>query len=226
MINRIRWGIPKRKQAWTEDPSTRGLSLLNMIISTVQRVFRQRGDSADVSMKSWSKVACLCINVNQRWSIISLPTKMSPWGDAILLQAQYSCVGLCTPRSKAVINTMAVWLHGMSDPWNIREWTVTLAWGFVAQSPLGLSMLTTRSSVSVAPLPPDGCWFINIWNDTRIARSYQSSEVKPWVTIIYTNVFQCQIKNNGSNVLRKVKTKLFWKNIVSCYYENAKTLQE
>lgn len=28
--------------------------------------------------------------------------------------------GLWTPRSeKAVINIMAVWLHGMSDPWNI-----------------------------------------------------------------------------------------------------------
>lgn len=130
-------------------------------------------DSADVSMKSWSKVACLCINVNQKWSIISLPTErvheetQSSFKRPVTPQC--SCMyGFTNPTqqgSNKYNGSLIAW-HEWSLEYQ-REWTVTLASCFIGQSPLGLSMLTTRSSVSVAPLLPEGCWFINIWNNTN-----------------------------------------------------------
>lgn len=151
MINQIRWGVPKRKKDSTEDTSTvvprTGLNLYwkwTWSCSTVRhqslsaKRWTPSSDSADVSMKYWRGVACRCINVNQKWSVISLPTKMSPWGDAILLQTScYTSV------------LLYVWVyepHGTQQGSNKyngsliawHEWSLEYQW---VNSHTGLSLL-------------------------------------------------------------------------------------
>lgn len=108
------------------------------------------------------------MRVNKKTSIITPPTKTSPWGDVIILQSSLShlIIDACPTQregSNKYNGSLIAW-----HEWSLEyqcEWTVTPAACFTGQSPLGLSRFTTRSSVRVALLLPVGCWFINIWKN-------------------------------------------------------------
>lgn len=123
-------------------------------------------------MKSWSKFACLCIHVNQNdLSSHYLPKWVHEETQSSFkcpITPQYSCMyGFMNPTQQEGSNKYNGSLIAWHE-WSLEyqcERTVTLASCFIGQSPLGLSKLTTRSSVRVVLLLPVGCWFINIWKN-------------------------------------------------------------
>lgn len=104
------------------------LKINNHILLSNIRVFWQKGEhpAAIVQMSPWNPEVnmrvCVCMwtKTNHTTSENESMRRNHP-SNVPLHHNIPVCMGIWTPRKKAVINIMAVWLHGMSDPWNISE---------------------------------------------------------------------------------------------------------